>query len=149
MEQKNLVIRDRIKEMIKVNGISVAPEDIESVLLDHPYVADAAVISIPRPSTGDCSKAFVLMHADKVAPLYKEYAGDEEKVHGVVRDTLRRGLRREWPGAFAAELREVACYVVDRVLVLHRHKQPDGGIEFVKEIPKNASGKLLRLLKGM
>ena len=29
------------QEMIKVNGISVAPADIETVLIAHPYVADA------------------------------------------------------------------------------------------------------------
>ncbi|KXS09562.1 acetyl-CoA synthetase-like protein [Gonapodya prolifera JEL478] len=127
-ETNNFVIRDRIREMIKVNGISVAPADIETVLLDHPYVVDAAVISIPHPSAGECPKAFVVMHPDKVAPLYEEHGGDEEKVRGVVRDSLKAWSKER----------------------MARHKQPDGGIEFVKEIPKNPSGKILRrLLKGL
>ncbi|CAF3468646.1 hypothetical protein SNK03_006282 [Fusarium graminearum] len=40
-------IVDRIKELIKVKGNQVAPAELEAVLLDHPEIADAAVIGIP------------------------------------------------------------------------------------------------------
>ncbi|KAF1878323.1 hypothetical protein Lal_00046990 [Lupinus albus] len=35
---------DRIKELIKHNGYQVAPADLESVLLSHPLILDAAVL---------------------------------------------------------------------------------------------------------
>ncbi|KAK3325898.1 hypothetical protein B0H66DRAFT_549727 [Apodospora peruviana] len=37
---------DRLKELIKVKGNQVAPAELEGVLLDHPSVADAAVIGV-------------------------------------------------------------------------------------------------------
>ncbi len=36
-----------LKELIKVNGLQVAPAELEAVLLTHPHVADAAVVGIP------------------------------------------------------------------------------------------------------
>lgn len=39
-------IVDRKKELIKVNGLQVAPAELEAVLLEHPQVADAAVTGI-------------------------------------------------------------------------------------------------------
>ncbi|MCJ1398124.1 hypothetical protein MMC11_001321 [Xylographa trunciseda] len=41
-------IVDRKKELIKVKGNQVAPAELEALLLDHPAVADAAVIGITR-----------------------------------------------------------------------------------------------------
>ncbi|RAL63247.1 hypothetical protein DID88_004325 [Monilinia fructigena] len=43
---------DRKKELIKVRGFQVAPSEIESVLLSHPLIVDAAVIGV-RSSAGD------------------------------------------------------------------------------------------------
>lgn len=39
-------IVDRIKELIKVKGNQVAPAELEALLLEHPQVADAAVIGV-------------------------------------------------------------------------------------------------------
>jgi len=39
-------IVDRKKELIKVRGFQVAPPEIETVLLEHPDIVDAAVIGI-------------------------------------------------------------------------------------------------------
>jgi len=41
-----LFIVDRKKELIKVNGLQVAPAELEALLLDHPDVQDVAVIGI-------------------------------------------------------------------------------------------------------
>jgi 4-coumarate--CoA ligase len=38
---------DRKKELIKVKGNQVAPAELEAVLLEHPDVADAAVVGVP------------------------------------------------------------------------------------------------------
>src|SRR4029453_1212257 len=43
-ERGYLYIRDRKKEMIKFKGFGIAPAEIESLLVEHPAIADAAVI---------------------------------------------------------------------------------------------------------
>ncbi|KAK5045783.1 hypothetical protein LTR84_008876 [Exophiala bonariae] len=52
-------IVDRMKELIKVKGLQVAPAEIEQVLLTHHAIADAAVIGEKRPA-GEYPKAFVV-----------------------------------------------------------------------------------------
>ena len=42
-------IVDRKKELIKVMGNQVAPAELEGVLLEHPKVADAAVVGVLAP----------------------------------------------------------------------------------------------------
>ncbi|KAJ2144904.1 hypothetical protein IW136_001172 [Coemansia sp. RSA 678] len=39
-------ITDRIKSLIKYKGLQVAPAELESILMDHPQIADAAVIGV-------------------------------------------------------------------------------------------------------
>lgn len=60
-------IIDRIKELIKCNGYSIAPAELEAVLLSHPAVADACVVKSPHPSSGEVPKAFVVLK-DAVTP---------------------------------------------------------------------------------
>ena len=57
-------IVDRIKELIKVNALQVAPAELEALLLTHPLVADAAVTGRPDPRTGEVPVAFVVGTAD-------------------------------------------------------------------------------------
>jgi long-chain acyl-CoA synthetase len=56
-------ITDRKKELIKVKGFSVAPAQIEALLLEHPAVADVAVIAKPDAEAGEIPKAFVVLRA--------------------------------------------------------------------------------------
>lgn len=44
---------DRIKELIITNGFNVAPTEVESVLRQHPAIADAAVVGIRSESNGE------------------------------------------------------------------------------------------------
>ncbi|KAI9264246.1 hypothetical protein BDA99DRAFT_51740 [Phascolomyces articulosus] len=48
----NLYIVDRIKELIKYKGFQVAPVELETVLIQCPFVADAGVIGIDDESQG-------------------------------------------------------------------------------------------------
>jgi hypothetical protein len=48
-----LTFMGRFKEMIKVSGYSVFPEEVELLLIKHPAVAQAAVIGIPDPEKGE------------------------------------------------------------------------------------------------
>lgn len=51
----------RADDIIKTSGHMVGPFEVESVLLDHPAVAEAAVIGIPDPLIGELVKAFIVV----------------------------------------------------------------------------------------
>jgi acyl-CoA synthetase (AMP-forming)/AMP-acid ligase II len=53
-------IVDRLKELIKYKGYQVAPAELEALLLNHPSIADAAVIGVPDEEAGEVPKAFVV-----------------------------------------------------------------------------------------
>ncbi|KAF2430804.1 phenylacetyl-CoA ligase-like protein [Tothia fuscella] len=57
---EHVFITDRIKELIKVKGLQVAPAELESHLLSHPHVADCAVIPVPDDRAGEVPKAYVV-----------------------------------------------------------------------------------------
>ena len=78
----NVVIVDRLKELIKVSGHQVAPAELEALLATHPAVADAAVLGradpdrgevpvavvVPRPGAEPDPEALVAWVAERVAP---------------------------------------------------------------------------------
>ena len=51
----------RFKEMIKVSGYSVFPEEVETILIKHPAVAQAAVIAQADAEKGEVVKAFIVI----------------------------------------------------------------------------------------
>lgn len=51
----------RFKEMIKVSGYSVFPEEVETILIKHPAVAQAAVIGIADAEKGEVVSAFIVL----------------------------------------------------------------------------------------
>ncbi|KAI9659308.1 MAG: hypothetical protein M1821_001566 [Bathelium mastoideum] len=52
---------DRKKELIKVRAFQVAPAELEGVLLDHPGIADAAVLGVKFESNGsELPRAYVV-----------------------------------------------------------------------------------------
>src|SRR6266567_3163466 len=55
----HLVIRGRIKEMIITGGLNVYPREVETVLEEHPSVAEAAVAGVPHPHWGEQVTAWV------------------------------------------------------------------------------------------
>ncbi|KAH7253448.1 hypothetical protein NW759_007219 [Fusarium solani] len=57
---EHLVIVDRLKELIKVNGHQVAPAELEAHLLGHDLVSDCAVIQVSDNRTGEVPKAYVV-----------------------------------------------------------------------------------------
>ena len=58
-EDGYLFLRDRKIDMIISGGVNIYPAEIESVLLTHPKVGDAAVFGIPHDDWGEEVKAVV------------------------------------------------------------------------------------------
>ena len=96
---------DRLKELIKYRGFQVAPAELEALLLQHPDVADAAVVPAPDPNAGEVPKAFVVK-------------------------------------AVGAEITEgqLMSYVSEHVPTYKKVRR----VEFIDEIPRSLSGKILR-----
>jgi acyl-CoA synthetase (AMP-forming)/AMP-acid ligase II len=67
----NIYILDRLKELIKVGGASVAPAEVERELVAHPEVLDAAVVGRPHPEVGEVPVAYVSVRdgVDSIEPL--------------------------------------------------------------------------------
>jgi 4-coumarate--CoA ligase len=108
-EEGLISITDRMKEMIKVKGIGVAPAELEDLLLGHPEVEDVAVLGIADEWAGERPKAYVV--------LAGKAKSEPEKVgQRLIKFVQEKKVRHKW--------------VVE--------------IECVDEIPKSASGKILR-----
>ena len=55
----------RNKEMIKTNGMSVFPSEVEALLMLHPAIQSAAVVPKPDPGKGQVPFAFVQLLPDR------------------------------------------------------------------------------------
>lgn len=51
----------RLKRMIKSSGFNVYPTQVEAVLCQHPFVAQACVVGIPDPVSGERVKAYIVL----------------------------------------------------------------------------------------
>lgn len=125
---EHIFIVDRIKELIKVKGLQVAPAELEAHLLTHPAVADATVIPVPDESAGERPKAFVVK-SDKAGKscLVMKWSARLTCAGGI--EDNDRIIKRE----------------IQKHVEAHksRHKWLKE-VEFVDEIPKSPSGKILR-----
>ena len=63
---------ERIKELIVASGYKIVPSEVESVILEHPYVKEAAVIGVPDPYRGETVKAFVVLKDEYKGKLTEE-----------------------------------------------------------------------------
>ena len=57
----SLRIVDRAKDLIIVSGFNVFPAEVEDALRSHAGVAEAAVVGVDHPYTGEAVKAFVVL----------------------------------------------------------------------------------------
>lgn len=87
-----VTITDRIKEMIKVKGIGVAPAELEDLLLGHEAVEDVAVLGVGDDYAGERPKAYIV--------LKHEEGEGRERVEEIGRDILgyvrERKVRHKW-----------------------------------------------------
>ena len=87
-DDKQFFIVDRLKELIKVKGLQVAPSELEDLIRRHPGVNDVAVVGVPDERAGELPRAYVVRKnrnvteqsivdfvAERVAPHKKLGAG--------------------------------------------------------------------------
>ena len=101
------VFQDRLKEVIKYKGYTIAPFELEALLLKHEAVKDVAVIGKPDPEAGEIPKAFIV-------------------------------LKPEYRNKITAE--EIMEWCKERISGYKRVRE----VEFVEELPRTPSGKILR-----
>jgi long-chain acyl-CoA synthetase len=100
-----LYLVDRKKEMIKYKAFSIAPAELEALLLEHPDVVDCGVTGVPDAEAGEVPRAFVV---------------------------IRSGA--------AVSFADLDKFVMHRLAAYKRIRQ----WEFVEQIPRTPSGKILR-----
>ena len=55
-----LVVTGRVKDVIIRNGENIAPKEIEDILIDHPGIAEIAVVGLPDTRTGERACAVIV-----------------------------------------------------------------------------------------
>lgn len=103
-------IVDRLKELIKYKGYQVAPAVLEAVLLEHPGIADAAVIGVSDADGQEIPRGFVVLQPgaslgeDEVIAFVAGRVAPHEKVReirfvsAIPKSTAGKILRRELRG---------------------------------------------------
>jgi acyl-CoA synthetase (AMP-forming)/AMP-acid ligase II len=56
----NVTITDRIKDMFIVGGFNAYPAEIEGLMLEHPDLAQVAIVGVPDARMGEVGMAFVV-----------------------------------------------------------------------------------------
>lgn len=106
-------IVDRVKDIVRSGGESIAPIEVELALLEHPAIADAAVAGVPSERWGEelvawlvlaepAEEASIRAHLDgRIADFKhpKQYL----VVDGIPRTTSGKPLRRALTAAYTAE----------------------------------------------
>jgi acyl-CoA synthetase (AMP-forming)/AMP-acid ligase II len=65
----NLFFVDRMKDVVKTGGMNVSSQEVEGVLLEHPAVAEAAVVGVKDPYWSEAVVAFVVLKEGRAASV--------------------------------------------------------------------------------
>ncbi|NKB69766.1 MAG: long-chain-fatty-acid--CoA ligase [Candidatus Latescibacteria bacterium] len=88
-EEGYLFLMDRSKDMIISGGENIYPREIEEVLVQHPAVAEVAVIGVPDPDWGEAIKAVVALapghsaSADELIDFCRDHIASYKKPKSV------------------------------------------------------------------
>jgi acyl-CoA synthetase (AMP-forming)/AMP-acid ligase II len=67
IDDDHLVVTGRAKDIIIRNGENISPKEVEDVLIEHPAIAEIAVVGVPDDRTGERACA-VIVPAATTAP---------------------------------------------------------------------------------
>lgn len=125
-------IVDRVKDMISIGGLKVYPAEVERILLDHPRVAQAAVVGFSGGVLGEEVAAFVVVN--ELESSNDQSTDDDNEVnHASAISTDDND--RQW-----ALVNQLKAYSRDH---LANYKTPKYFF-IVDELPRNPSGKVLK-----
>jgi len=120
-EDGNIWLLGRVDDVMNISGHRLSTTEIESALVSHPKVAEAAVVGANDDTTGQAVCAFVILRGDAVSGA-NETTSDSE---------VGRALVQELRNHVGTEIGPIA-----------KPRQ----IMIVKELPKTRSGKIMRRL---
>jgi acetyl-CoA synthetase len=86
-EEGDLWLLGRVDDVMNVSGHRLSTAEIESALVSHPYVAEAAVVGAKDETTGQAVVAFVILRQSQV-----EAAGDADHVSKALRDHVAKEI---------------------------------------------------------
>ncbi|MGZ4091065.1 MAG: acetate--CoA ligase [Bacteroidia bacterium] len=120
----------RADDIIKTSGHMVGPFEVESILMEHPAVAEAAVIGKPEPIIGELVKAFIV--------LKKRFTADEKMqldIIGYARKKLGPAVAPK-EIAFVNELPKTKSgKILRRLLKARELGLPEGDISTLEQTP--------------
>lgn len=83
----DLWVLGRVDDVLNVSGHRLSTAELESALVAHPWVAEAAVVGATDDLTGQSPVAFVILRTDKVAE-----AGTDDNVNAVLRNHVAKEI---------------------------------------------------------
>ncbi|MFM5951994.1 MAG: acetate--CoA ligase, partial [Micrococcales bacterium] len=86
-EDGDLWLLGRVDDVMNVSGHRLSTAEIESSLVGHPWVAEAAVVGAKDEITGQAVVAFVILRLDQV-----EAAGEAENISKILRDHVAHDI---------------------------------------------------------
>ena len=101
----------RSDDVITSSGYRIGPFDVESALLEHPAVIEAAVVGVPDPDRTEIVKAFVI--------LAKGIEGDPALAEALAQHVRKRLSAHAYPRAidFVTELPKTPSGKIQRFLL--------------------------------
>ena len=125
-------ILGRSDDTLKVAGKRVGPAEVESLLVAHPLVTEAAVIGVPDETKGTAMVAFCVLTGAQASRLHEsetrtDDAGDGSPQGAIASETL----------ALQAELRSLVARDMGKPLAPSK-------IHFVSGLPKTRNAKVMR-----
>jgi acetyl-CoA synthetase len=77
----------RVDDVMNISGHRLSTAEIESALVSHPFVAEAAVVGAKDETTGQAIVAFVILRQNQI-----EVAGSESDVSKILRDHVAKEI---------------------------------------------------------
>ena len=127
----------RADDVFKSSGYRISPFELESALIEHPAVAEAAVVPSPDPTRTALPKAFVLLaegHAPDAATAASIFAHLRERLAPYKR--VKRIEFAELPKTISGKIRRVE---LRRLEAARRQDGASGGGEFTEDALRPAS----------
>ena len=86
-EEGDLWLLGRVDDVMNVSGHRLSTAEIESALVSHPFVAEAAVVGAKDETTGQAIVAFVILRQNQI-----EAAGNDADVSKILREHVAKEI---------------------------------------------------------